>query len=227
MIDYLSGDDVIVAGTAACGFEPLITQPAQFEANVARPATMYFGQEAFPTIWTKASALLHSFATTQTLADGNKRTAWASCWLMLRLNHAIGSFTNPLNTNAAEELVHRVAPGKCSIEEIADTLHQFVYPQLGIYGKLPAGFQISRILSEFGQSMVGVGKIPGGTSLVYVYLANLDSSILEIVMTLAEARNFAKHIYSLVEHRDNSETVRSFELSVQGFLHHSDLANGI
>lgn len=222
MIEYLSGDEIIVAGTAACGFEPLITQPSQFHANVTRPATVCFGVELFPTIWTKAAALLHSFATTQTLADGNKRTGWASCWLMLRLNRVLGKLTTPLDSVLAEHFVNQVALGELSIDQIADTLHRFVYPQIGLAGNLPAGFRITQILMEDDQSMVGVGETPDGTPLVYALLSNRDSSISEVVMTPAEAKSFAQTLLSLHDSPEQAQTIRKFEVPVQGFLHHFD-----
>jgi death-on-curing protein len=75
MTVYPTSEEVLLVGSIACGFNVEVGEPAQFAANIARPATSAFGQEAFRTHWDKAAALLHSFATTQTLIDGNKRTA--------------------------------------------------------------------------------------------------------------------------------------------------------
>lgn len=69
---YLRGDEILLVGSIACGFDVHVVEPAQFKANVNRPATSAFGHDAYPTLRDKAAALLHSFVTTQTLPDGNK-----------------------------------------------------------------------------------------------------------------------------------------------------------
>lgn len=39
-----------------------------------------FGLDAYPTLLTKAAALMKSLARNHALLDGNKRTAWAAAW---------------------------------------------------------------------------------------------------------------------------------------------------
>lgn len=83
MIDYLTLDDVL-ALTARAGFT--IADYGLVESALARPQASVFGEEAYPTIHQKASALLQSMATNHALADGNKRTAWAATRLFYGLN---------------------------------------------------------------------------------------------------------------------------------------------
>jgi death on curing protein len=45
------------------------------DAAVHRPQSSLFGREAYPTLASKAAALLHSLAQNQALLDGNKRLA--------------------------------------------------------------------------------------------------------------------------------------------------------
>ncbi|GAA1091964.1 type II toxin-antitoxin system death-on-curing family toxin [Tsukamurella spumae] len=124
-VDYLRADDVLTAARAACGFEVAVGEPAQFAANIARPTATAFGQDAYPGVWTKAAALLHSFATTQCLVDGNKRTSWASAWLMLRINGAVGVLTaSPLRVDEAEQLVLDAAAGGVAVTDLADRLRR-------------------------------------------------------------------------------------------------------
>jgi len=88
-----------------------------------RPAATVFGQDAYPSVWDKAAALLHSFVTTQSLADGNKRTGWAACWLLLGLNgHRVSA---ALDVDAAEKFVLAVAGGELTWEQIAARLPDF------------------------------------------------------------------------------------------------------
>ncbi|WP_253287211.1 type II toxin-antitoxin system death-on-curing family toxin [Corynebacterium aurimucosum] len=87
----------------------------QFKANVNRPETTVLGRDAFPTAWDKAAALLHSFYTTQSLFDGNKRTGWAACWLFLRLNLAVGPLPGKVDADASEHLVERIVSEKVGV----------------------------------------------------------------------------------------------------------------
>ncbi|QXN74329.1 hypothetical protein SEA_OBLADI_113 [Gordonia phage ObLaDi] len=119
-IHYLSGEEVLTVGSRACGFEVTVGERPQFEANVARPAASAFGEDAFPDLWTKGAALLHAFATTQTLVDGNKRTAWAAAWTFLIINAAAPMFpASELDGDYAEQLVLQIAAGELSVEQIA------------------------------------------------------------------------------------------------------------
>ncbi|WP_246540852.1 type II toxin-antitoxin system death-on-curing family toxin [Mycobacterium spongiae] len=107
----------------ACGFQPLVRDPGLFESSLMRPATVLFGADAYPTVWDKAAALLHSLATTQSLADGNKRTGWAACWLLLGLNgHQVSA---NLDVDAAEEFVLAIAANHLTWEQIAERLPDF------------------------------------------------------------------------------------------------------
>ncbi|MER0080518.1 Fic family protein [Corynebacterium sp. KPL2861] len=95
------------------------------------------GIRPHPTAWDKAAALLHSFYTTQSLLDGNKRTGWAACWLFLRLNLAVGPLLGEVDADAAERLVLKIANKKIEISEIAGTLRSLVTPLLGNVDHLP------------------------------------------------------------------------------------------
>ncbi len=56
------------------------------DAAVGRPQTTVGGEDAYPTIWDKAAALLHSLAADQQFVDGNKRVAWVAMRTFLLLN---------------------------------------------------------------------------------------------------------------------------------------------
>lgn len=82
---------------------------------VQRPHTDVFGVEAYPTLNTKAAALLHSLARHDALVDGNKRTAWTAAQMMLYLNGV--NMTVP--TTEAVRFVEAVARGELDVGEIA------------------------------------------------------------------------------------------------------------
>lgn len=126
MTDYPTVPEALIAGEYACGFRPLVRDPGLFESSLMRPTATVFGSDAYPTTWDKAAALLHSLATTQALADGNKRTAWASCWLLLGLNgHHLGA---PLDTDTAESFITEIAAGGLTWESISAQLPTFAEP---------------------------------------------------------------------------------------------------
>lgn len=123
MTDFPSAEEVLIAAEYACGFRPLVSDPGLFESSLMRPSATVFGADAYPGIWDKAAALLHSFVTTQALADGNKRTGWAACWLLLGLN---GHHVSPaLDVDAAEQLVSEIAANKLGWQGIAERLPGF------------------------------------------------------------------------------------------------------
>ena len=55
---------------------------------VARPQTTVGGDDAYPTIWSKAAALLQSIVDNHALIDGNKRLGWLATAVFLEINDA-------------------------------------------------------------------------------------------------------------------------------------------
>ena len=93
MTEYLDRDDVLLAGSVAVGEVVVVGDYGLLDAAVARPRTTVFGLDAYPDLFAKAAALLHSLARNHALIDGNKRTAWAAAWTFLYLNGiALGRF---------------------------------------------------------------------------------------------------------------------------------------
>lgn len=85
---------------------------------------MVFGEDPYPTLFEKAAALLHSVASNHALIDGNKRTAWAAAMVFLDLNGH--QMIEPLDEDAAEELVLEAAQSRLKVDEIAVALATFV-----------------------------------------------------------------------------------------------------
>jgi death-on-curing protein len=65
----------------------LIRDIGLLESAVHRPATVIYGQEAYPSIEGKIAALMHSLAANHALIDGNKRLTWSSGRLFAILNN--------------------------------------------------------------------------------------------------------------------------------------------
>jgi len=88
------------------------------ESAVARPQTTVFGNDAYPTLIEKASAMLHSLILNHPFYDGNKRTAFAAVGLFLHLNGI--SITGA--HQGIEDFVVCAAERHLSVETIADWL---------------------------------------------------------------------------------------------------------
>jgi death on curing protein len=78
-----------------------------------------FGQDAYPELAEKASALMHSIAQNQALVDGNKRLALLCTHAFLRINGcAMG-----MSDDAAFTLLHEDIPnGLADVATIAARL---------------------------------------------------------------------------------------------------------
>ncbi len=120
MTVYLERDDIVAGGGIACGFPLLVADEGLLQSAVARPQTSAFGDDAYPTLWDKAAALLHSLARNHAFVDGNKRTAWASAWAFLRLNGI--DLPDVYDVDYAEQLVLTAALGEIDWPKIADGL---------------------------------------------------------------------------------------------------------
>ena len=115
-VEYLDLDDLLGLVRA------LRTGPVRdvglLDSAAARPRTIVFGQEAYPTLPLKAAALLHSLGRNHPLADGNKRLGWLATVVFLDLNGA----QPDLSDDAAFQLVMDVAAGAADVEGIAERL---------------------------------------------------------------------------------------------------------
>ncbi|GAA1823854.1 type II toxin-antitoxin system death-on-curing family toxin [Luedemannella flava] len=107
-IDYLTAEDLIVLAEAVLGQKPVVRDAGLLASAAARPATVVFGDVAYPTLFGKAAALLFSVCQNHTLLDGNKRLAWAAAVTFLALN---GHPVPDIDVDAAEAFVLSVADG--------------------------------------------------------------------------------------------------------------------
>ena len=80
------------------------------------------GQDAYPDLWTKAAARLHSVVKNHALVDGNKRLGWLAVAVFLELNGV--HLTRASNDAAYELLRPRSAAGDLPLDEIAADLRR-------------------------------------------------------------------------------------------------------
>jgi death-on-curing protein len=95
------------------------------ESAVHRPRASVLGQDAYPDLFSKAAALLHSLARNHPLVDGNKRLAWLATYVLLAKN---GVELDP-EDDAADDFVIAVAAGEVDdVGEIAAVLSRWQAP---------------------------------------------------------------------------------------------------
>jgi death-on-curing protein len=111
---YLTAEQALRIARTAVGGPIHVRDIGLLEAAVHRPRTSVLGQDAYPDLFTKAAALLHSLARNHPLVDGNKRLAWLATYVFLAKNDIV---LDPAD-DEAYDLVVAVADG--TIDEVSD-----------------------------------------------------------------------------------------------------------
>jgi death-on-curing protein len=120
-VEFLDLDDVVGLAIALLGDPAPIREIGLLGSAVARPQTMAFGEDAYPDIWTKAAALLHSIVNNHALVDGNKRLGWLATAVFLEIN---GIEISRAGHDDVYDLVIDVAASQPTVEAIAERLRQ-------------------------------------------------------------------------------------------------------
>lgn len=115
-VEYLDLEDLLLL-TRRLGVGP-VREAGLLDAACARPRSSAFGVDAYPTVETKAAALLHSLVRNHALVDGNKRLAWLASVVFLALNGRAVE----LSDDEAFELVMEASQGRQDVTEIAKRL---------------------------------------------------------------------------------------------------------
>jgi len=119
---YLTVEQALRIARAAVGGPVDVRDVGLLESAVHRPRASVLGQDAYPDLFTKAAALLHSLAGNHPLVDGNKRLAWLATYVFLAKN---GIVLDP-DDDAAYEFVVAVADGSIDdVGQIAAVLASF------------------------------------------------------------------------------------------------------
>ncbi|HWD02611.1 MAG TPA: type II toxin-antitoxin system death-on-curing family toxin [Amycolatopsis sp.] len=124
MTDYLDLGDVQEIMAIVLGSPALIRDHGLLASALARPQSSVFGQDAYPDLFDKAAALVHSLAGNHALQDGNKRAAWNCAIVFLDINgHPLAE---PLDVDKAERMILDVWRGRIDVPEISVALRGFV-----------------------------------------------------------------------------------------------------
>jgi death-on-curing protein len=113
-VRYLDRADVIALGTIVLEGGLEVRDWGLVESALARPAATVFGEDAYPTVYDKAAALLLSLVTNHPLVDGNKRMGLAATVAFLLKNALLLEY----GEDEAYDFVISVADG--TRREVAD-----------------------------------------------------------------------------------------------------------
>ena len=123
-VEFLDLDDILELARAILGSPPPVRDVGLLGSAVARPQTSVGGTDAYPSIWSKAAALLQSLVNNHPLIDGNKRLGWLATAVFLETN---GASVAGASNDDVYELVIWVATENRSIDEIADALRMLAH----------------------------------------------------------------------------------------------------
>jgi death-on-curing protein len=122
MTRYLTVEQTLRIARLAVGGSVQVRDLGLLDAAVHRPRASLFGQDAYPDVYSKAAALLHSLAANHPLVDGNKRLAWLATYVFCARN---GVELDPRDDDAYD-LVTAIAAGQIDdVAEIAKVLASF------------------------------------------------------------------------------------------------------
>ncbi|MGV9678933.1 type II toxin-antitoxin system death-on-curing family toxin [Nocardia sp. NPDC003482] len=122
---YLDVEDILAIAYSVTEGRTKVRDAGLLQAAVFRYRTTVFGEDAYPSLFDKAAALLESLARNHPLVDGNKRTAWTAAAVFLGINgHRVTLANAPLAETYP--FVIAVATGELAdIEKIAAQLAKF------------------------------------------------------------------------------------------------------
>lgn len=104
----------VIRAVLGAGPVAVIRDHVLLESALGRPAATLFGRDAYPDVYNKAAALLHSVLRNHPLLDGNKRTGWVLCVLFFELN----GYEERYDEEAMFDVIVEVAAGR--LEEVGD-----------------------------------------------------------------------------------------------------------
>ncbi|WP_179031219.1 type II toxin-antitoxin system death-on-curing family toxin [Paenibacillus kribbensis] len=97
-----------------------IKDHALLESAVHRPMQSLFGEDAYPSLFDKAAALLESLVKNHCFHNGNKRTAYLAVKSFLMLN----GYHLKIERSYAVEFIVDIANSKYSLEQIVSILRE-------------------------------------------------------------------------------------------------------
>ncbi|MFN8078639.1 MAG: type II toxin-antitoxin system death-on-curing family toxin [Kineosporiaceae bacterium] len=122
MITYLTLDDLLGYIDVA-GWGP-VRDIGLLDSACQRPRSSAFGVDAYPDLYSKAAALMHSLVKNHALVDGNKRIAWLATLMFLGRN----GYTVNVGPDQETAFVVAAAAGEIDTPQIAVQLRDWAAP---------------------------------------------------------------------------------------------------
>lgn len=122
-VAFLDVDDLLALAAALLGDPPPVRDVGLLGSAAARPQTSVGGTDAYPDLWSKAAALLHSLVRNHPLVDGNKRLGWLATAVFLEIN---GVAVTDASNDDVYDLVLDLATTDCTIEQLTTGLRRIV-----------------------------------------------------------------------------------------------------
>jgi death-on-curing protein len=123
-VRYLDLADVRAVATAVLDGPMEVRDWGLLESALARPRASAFGEDAYPTLFDKAAAMLSSIVRNHALVDGNKRLGLSCAVLLLHKNGA----AVVLDEDDAYDTVIAAAEGTLDVPELARCLRGWARP---------------------------------------------------------------------------------------------------
>jgi death-on-curing protein len=111
----------------AWGGAPGLRDLGALESAAAQPRMTFSGEDLYPDLPAKATALAFSLIRNHPFVDGNKRVGHAALETVLLLN----GFELDSAVDEAERVILRVAGGECSREELLAWVRQRLVARAG------------------------------------------------------------------------------------------------
>jgi death-on-curing protein len=122
---YLEAADLLLIAQRVVGEDVVVRDVGLLAAAAARPAATVLGADAYPGVYRKAAALMHSLAQNHALVDGNERLCLAGGVVFLGIN----GLQLTLSNDQAYDLIMEIAAGHLSdIGALAQKLEQGTRP---------------------------------------------------------------------------------------------------
>lgn len=130
MTVYLDAGDLLVLAAAVTGGDLVVRDLGLLDSAAHRPRATVLGVEAYPTLWSKAAAVMDSVVRTRPLVQGNWRLGWVAAVTLCDLN----GWWIDADEDDALTVVREVGRGQVDIPEVAARLEAWALPKEGSAG---------------------------------------------------------------------------------------------
>lgn len=119
---YLNSNEIKTINKMVLKNRPsLIINEGLLDSAISRPKQTMFGSDLYQTKFEKCAALFHSLIMNHCFQDGNKRTAFISMAMFIKMNGLRANWS----TSQAETFVLSVVTQHWNIDKIANWIQEY------------------------------------------------------------------------------------------------------